>query len=115
MQPALRRGFFALSQDNDVARLVSEKTTARLITARHFENAESCRVHELADLMQRICPHRDLLLELPTVVEYDRAVHLDPRREVVELDFFENHTSVALPPHAGWQIRDQIVAIENLD
>src|SRR5664279_970474 len=72
-------------------------------------------MHELAYLMQRVCPDRDLLLELTAVVEDDRAIHLDSRGEVVELDFLEHDATITLPPHACRQVRDHVVAIEDLD
>src|SRR3954452_518199 len=98
-----------------MARLVAEESAAGLVTARDFKNSEASRVHELTDLMQRVCPDRDLLLELATVVEHDGTVHLNTRREVVQLDFFEDDAAVAFPPHTCRQVRNHVVAVQNLD
>src|SRR5690606_12835716 len=80
-----------------------------------LDDPESGRVQQLTELVQGVSPNRDLLLELATVVEDHRAVRQDSRGEGVELDLFEDHAAIALPPHPRWQVPDDVVAVEDLD
>src|SRR5262249_25506902 len=65
--------------------------------------------------MQGIESNRDFLLELAAVLEDDLSLREDPAVEVIEIDLFQDHTAVALPPDACGQIGDDVVAVEDVE